>query len=104
MTDIRGYYDQSYPPSVWTPPPVAPRITSIAPNTGVIATPVTITVTGTDFTPDCVVLFSGSATGVTTTYVSATSLTAAGTLPATAGPMAVSVRNSIGTSNQSGFT
>jgi hypothetical protein len=30
-TDLRGYYDQSYPPSLWAPPPPPP------PSTGAIA-------------------------------------------------------------------
>jgi hypothetical protein len=103
MTDLSRYYDESYPPSIWTPPPPdPPRITSINPTTGVISTPVTITVTGTAFTDQSVIWFGANA--LTTTYVSATSLTADGTLPATANVYSVNVRDPNGNSNGSPFT
>lgn len=79
MSDLRGYYDTSYPPSLWAPV-VPPALTTITPATGVTGAGVTITATGTGFTPGSKIRFG--ATELTTTYVSATELTATGTLPA----------------------
>lgn len=79
MTDLREYYNESYPPSVYegggTPPgPPDPFIASLAPNTGSAAAgPITVTVTGTDFDATSVVEIDQVAQA--TTFVSATSLT-----------------------------
>lgn len=94
MTDIRGYYDESYPPSVYdgggTVPD--PTISSLSPNTAVAGSgPVTVTVTGTNFV-------SGSSAieinqvAVPTTFVSATSLTTSYD-PLVAGDKTFTVRN-----------
>ena len=56
----------------------APTLTSISPNAGPINTEVTLTLTGTGFTPNSTVAYNG--TTVPVAYVSSTSLTA--TLPA----------------------
>jgi hypothetical protein len=93
VTDIRGYYDQSYPPSVLNPvPPVPdPSITSLSPNTAVAGSgPVTVTVTGTDFLSDSVIEIDQAA--VATTFVSATGLTTSYD-PLIAGTKQFTVRN-----------
>lgn len=94
-----GYYDTSYPPSLWAP--VVPAITTIAPTTGVTATPVSLTVNGSGFVNPSTVKMG--AVSLATTFVSATRLTATGTLPA-AGTVQVTVVNANGTSNQKPFT
>lgn len=97
-----GYYDQSYPPSLWEPPaPVLPAIGTINPATGVTATSITLTVNGTNLTADSVVKMGAAAWP--TTFVSPTQVTATGTLP-TAGTVPVTVTNSVGTSNSRNFT
>ena len=58
--------------------PPAPTLTAISPSTGPINTVMTVTLTGTGFTTSSTAAYNGAA--VPTTYVSATSLTAA--LPA----------------------
>jgi len=92
MTDIRGYYDQSYPPDILRPPTVPdPSITSLAPNTAVAGSgPVTVTVTGTDFVAGSVIEINQSA--VPTTFVSATNLTTSYD-PLTVGDKTFTVRN-----------
>lgn len=72
MSDLRGYYDQSYPPWVFTPGPV-PAVTTLAPSSIVVDTPTLVTVTGTGFTPQSKVAVDG--VRQSTTFVSATSLT-----------------------------
>lgn len=72
MTDT-GYYDESYPPSLWTTPD--PVIGSLNPNTGVAnGGPYSVTVTGTKFIESSVVEVDQVA--VPTVYVSETELTA----------------------------
>jgi hypothetical protein len=94
MTDVRGYYDQSYPPSVYSGGGGGvpdPSITSLAPNTAVAGSgPVTVTVTGTLFQSDSVVEVDQVAKA--TTFVSATSLTASYD-PLVAGDHLFTVRN-----------
>jgi hypothetical protein len=92
VTDIRGYYDQSYPPDILRPPTVPdPSITSLAPNTAVAGSgPVTVTVTVTNFLSGSVVEVDQVAKA--TTFVSATSLTASYD-PLVAGPHSFTVRN-----------
>ena len=91
--------------TIGTQPGTPPAITSVsASTTSVASTPAcsaqgfTLTVNGTNFTSDAIVNWNGAAE--TTTFVSATQLTAA--IPATAaefpGTAAVTVTNSIGTS------
>lgn len=100
MTET-GYYDQSYPPSLWAPDPVPPTIVATAPSTGVTATSITLNVTGTNFTADSVVKMGASVWP--TTFVDATHLTATGTLPG-AGTVPVTVTNTVGVSNSRNFT
>lgn len=70
MTDT-GYYDQSYPPSLWT----ASTVTTVNPSTAAVgAAGFTITVTGTGFTPGSIISFDGDER--TTTFVNSTRLTA----------------------------
>ena len=94
-----------------TAPGTPPAITSLsASTTSAASTPYcssqgfTLTVNGTNFTSDAVVNWNGTAQ--TTTFVSATQLTAS--IPATAaafpGTAGVTVRNSIGASNSLPFT
>lgn len=97
---LTGYYDTSYPPSLWAPTP--PTLASLNPNTGVTGTSLSLTVTGTKFTADSVVKFG--ATSLATTFVSPTQLTATmAALPA-AGTVQVTVTNTEGTSNARPFT
>lgn len=91
-----GYYDQSYPPSIYEPPvppgPVDPAITSLAPTTGSAAAgPLTVEVTGTDFEAGSVVEVD-QVPASTTVFVSATHLTATFD-PAAAGTVQFTVRN-----------
>lgn len=78
-----------------TTPPADPdpTISTLAPATGVVGTPVSVTVTGTNFVSGSVVEVNGAA--APTTFVSATQLTASYT-PATAGTKQVTVRNPSG--------
>src|SRR6185437_8223738 len=64
----------------------------------------TLTVNGTNFTNDAVITWNGARQA--TTFVSATQLTAAipASLPASAGTVAVTVTNSIGSSSSLPFT
>jgi hypothetical protein len=75
--------------------PAAPvaTLTSIAPTTGVHATQVAVTATGTEFDTDSVISVDGGATVGLTTFVNETSLTAEVTLPAAAGTVNVSVKS-----------
>lgn len=87
-----GYFDQSYPPSIYGPPPIKdPQITSLVPTTGVVGVEVVVRVLGTDFEPTSVIEVDQAAFGATT-FVSATELTATVT-PASAGVKRVTVRN-----------
>ena len=94
MSDT-GYYDQSIPPDVLTPPvdPTAPTLTSLAPATGIVGQAVTVTLTGSGFIPASVVLADGSP--LPTVYVSATQLTVSGT-PLTTGTATLTVSNGSG--------
>jgi trimeric autotransporter adhesin len=89
----------------------SPAITSIsAATTSAASTPFcsaqgfTLTVNGTNFTNDAVINWNGARQA--TTFVSATQLTAAipASLPASAGTVAVTVTNSIGSSSSLPFT
>ncbi len=88
------------------PPPLpAPMITTISPNSAVAGgVPFTLTINGTNFVVGSIVNFDGTAR--TTTFLSATQLTAA--IPAvaiaSAGTVAVSVTNPGGSSNAVNFT
>lgn len=55
MTALPGYYDQSYPPSILGPP-TTPTLTSLTPNSVVVNTPTSVTVSGTGFRPNSVVV------------------------------------------------
>jgi hypothetical protein len=80
MSDMMGrlrvaarYYDESYPPDLYDPTELQPSIASLAPSSIVIATPTTVTVTGTNFDASrSVVWVDGVAQA--TTYISATSV------------------------------
>jgi IPT/TIG domain len=87
-----GYYEQSYPPSIFVPPgPPDPTITSLVPATGSAAAgPLTVQVNGTLFEAGSVVEVDQVA--VTTVFVSATELTATFD-PSVAGTVAFTVRN-----------
>lgn len=76
------YYDTSYPPSLWTSPPVppVPSLASVSPSTGVTGDTVEVHALGTGFTANSVIRFG--ATAMTTTFISATDISATGTLPA----------------------
>lgn len=70
-----GYYDQSYPPSLWTPepPPPDPTLVSINPLTAVEGdAPFTLTATGLNFTADSTLYINAIA--FATTHLSATQL------------------------------
>lgn len=88
-----GYYDTSYPPSVWTPPgPVDPSITSLDPTTGSAAAgPLTVTVHGSNFEAGSVVEVD-QLPATSTVFVSATELTATFD-PSAAGTVQFTVRN-----------
>ncbi|MTD14456.1 choice-of-anchor G family protein [Nakamurella sp. YIM 132087] len=76
---------------ITTPPPAAPTIDAIAPDSGPLLGGTEVTLTGTGFVPGTVVLFDG--TEITPDAVSGTELTftvPAGTL---AGPVSVQVQN-----------
>lgn len=68
-----------------------PSITSLTPDTAVVGADATVTVSGTNFFDTSAVEVAQSP--VTTTYVSATELTATLTDPGTAGTAGVTVRN-----------
>ena len=85
-------------------PSSPPAITSLSPASATAGgATFTLTVTGTNFTPDATVDWNGTA--LTTTYVSATQLTAAvsANLIATAGTATVTVTNSAGASSEANF-
>ena len=99
MSDIAGYYDTSYPPSLWLGPD--PSITSLNPNTGSAAAgPIAVTVTGTDFDASSVVEINQQAQP--TTYVNATTLTV-NYDPPTAGAVLFTVRRGNQESNSVPF-
>ena len=102
MTAPLGYYEQSYPPSLWGGG-VDPDITSLVPATGSAAAgPITVHVHGAGFVSGSVVEADGAA--LPTTYVSATELTAPFD-PAAAGTVMFTVRNpSAKESNSQPFT
>lgn len=88
-----GYYEQSYPPSIYGPGPgpVDPDITSLAPTTGSAAAgPISVQVHGAGFEAGSVVEIDGAAQA--TTYVSATELSISFD-PAAAGNVVFTVRN-----------
>jgi IPT/TIG domain len=86
-----GYYDTSYPPSIFTPQVPDPAITTLVPNTGSAAAgPVTVQVNGSNFLPGSVIEINQAA--APTTYVSATRLTTSYD-PATTGTVQFTVRN-----------
>jgi IPT/TIG domain-containing protein len=88
MSD-RGYYDESYPPSLWTIPD--PSITTLTPATAVAGSgPFTVTVTGTNFIQGSQIEIDQ--VGVPTAYVSATSLTTSYS-PSAPGTHQFTVRN-----------
>jgi|SRR5215467_11999105 len=102
MTDLAGYYDTSYPPSVWTPPPPLLTVASVTPNTGVTATAVTLGIVGTGFTASSVVYFD--TIPLTTTFTDSTHVSVASyTLPGT-GTYQVTVHNGTDISNGRPFT
>lgn len=85
---LAGYWDQSYPPSVFGP--VDPGISSLSPAAGVVGVQVTVRVLGSNFEAGSVIEVDQVA--VPTTYVSASELTATVT-PAAAGTKRITVRN-----------
>ena len=101
MTDIeqqqQGYYDESYPPSLWdggggTPLPV---ITSVVPNPANFHQTPSVTVIGTGFIPTSSVWIASSSQE--TTFVSPTELTAVPDAGITVGmDQPVVVRNGVG--------
>jgi len=89
----RGYYEQSYPPSVFAGGGgglIDPHIDSLAPTTGVAGAEVTLVVTGVRFDAGAVVEVDQVA--VPTVVDSPTQVTATFT-PASAGAKTVTVRN-----------
>jgi len=85
--------------------PVTPTLTSIDPDTAVIGDPdVTLTVTGTDFTPQSVITFNGG--NETTEFVSDTELTTIvkPSTATTAGAYPVTVKTSTFESDPVDFT
>lgn len=91
---VTGYSSQS----------VAPTLTSLSPDSAKAGgAAFVVTATGTNFTSDAVINWNGAA--LTTTYVSATTLTAS--VPATnidsAGTASITVTNSVGTSGTKTF-
>ena len=90
MTAPLGYYEQSYPPSLWGGG-VDPDITSLVPATGSAAAgPITVHVHGAGFVSGSVVEVDGSA--LPTTFISATELSAPFD-PSAAGTVQFTVRN-----------
>ena|SRR6478735_283836 len=87
-----GYYDSSYPPSIFGPPVVVdPSITALLPTTvSAAAGPTTVQVNGTNFEAGSVIEIDQVA--VPTTFVSATRLTTSYD-PSVAGTVAFTVRN-----------
>ena len=95
MSISQGYYDTSYPPSLWT----ASTVTTVNPATAAVgAAPFGITVNGTGFTAGSVVSFDGDPRP--TTLVSDTQLTAGVASPV--GP-ARTVQVSVSTGGSSPF-
>jgi hypothetical protein len=67
-----GYYDQSYPPSLWAPP-VVPTLVSINPQSMVVGGGVQpVVFTGTDFSNDSVIQIDGAP--VSTIFTNATTI------------------------------
>jgi len=87
-----GYYDQSYPPSIFGPPAAAdPSISALLPTTvSAAAGPTTVQVNGTNFEAGSVIEIDQVA--VPTTFVSATRLTTSYD-PTVAGTVVFTVRN-----------
>lgn len=87
-----GYYEQSYPPSLWEGPTVPdPVITTLVPNTGSAAGgAIAVTVNGSNFVAGSVVEIDQAA--APTTFVSATQLTTSFD-PSVAGTVQFTVRN-----------
>lgn len=82
------------PGEPYGPVPAAPVVTSLSPSTGAAATlPLTVTITGTGFSPFSVVKTGGSATAdVSGTYVNATTMRVA-IYKATPGTVSVAVED-----------
>jgi hypothetical protein len=68
---LADYYDQSLPTRLYAPPPT-PVVTTLAPNSIVVATPTAVVVTGTGFTPSSFVWADEEEQA--TTYISPTQL------------------------------
>ena len=95
MSISQGYYDTSYPPSLWADS----TVTTVNPATAAVgAAPFAITVNGTGFTAGSVVSFDGDPRP--TTFVSDTQLTAGVASPV--GP-ARTVQVSVSTGGSSPF-
>jgi hypothetical protein len=92
---MRGYYEQSYPMAKLLAGGggggADPNITTLVPATGVAAALATVQVNGSNFEAGSVVEVD-QAPATSTTYVSATRLTATFT-PAAAGTVQITVRN-----------
>ena len=90
-----------------TSPPVAPILTSIAPNSGTQGTKVPVTLAGSNFQSGATVAVSGTGVSVTgVTVVSSTQITATFVIAATAatGAHSVTVTTGAGTSAPQSFT
>lgn len=87
-----GYYDQSYPPSLFGPPAlVDPSISALSPSTvSAAAGPLTVQVNGSHFEAGSVIEIDHA--GVPTTFVSAARLTTSFD-PSVAGTVVFTVRN-----------
>src|SRR5215510_14001896 len=89
-----GYYDTSYPPSLWEPKP--PTLVATVPSTMVINSTTTINCTGTNFDDSTVIVVNGVEQA--TTVVDSTHCSCSYTAPATAGSVTVLVRTDAGDS------
>ena len=88
-----------------SPPVAIPTITSITPNAQVAGgSAVTITITGTGFTPASTVNFNGVSYAQTSSTATSLVVTIPASAVATAGSYAVTVTNTAGTSNINTFT
>jgi hypothetical protein len=101
--DIHGAsYEKFYKQKDFTLP-AAPTLTSLTPNTAVLgASPVAVTVTGTNFTEESVLVVNGAVQP--TTYVSATSLTSVVPPPAAAGTVPCLVQTFSHQTSSTNFT
>jgi hypothetical protein len=90
-----GYYDESYPPSVYaTPGPIDPHITSLLPATGEVDVEAVVQVIGTDFddTAEVEVDQGSGQTLVPSVFVSPTRVTVTFT-PTVVGEALFTLRN-----------